>query len=293
MIPQDDPPSPAHIIGASGRSGAALCRALIAEGIAVVPVVREPARWRALGLDPEPRQADIGNTAQLAAALADARYVVSTAHARHTAAVLAAAQAGARFVLMGSTRRYTRFPDAHGADVAAGEAAFLASGRDGVMLHPTMIYGAGGEQNVQRLAAMLRRLPVVPLPGAGRNLVQPIYQDDVTRAVRAALALPWAGPHVIVIAGPEPVTYATLLREVAAAARLARPFVVPVPTGVLLLAARLGIHVPGTPRVSPDEVRRLLEDKTFDIREMLDMLGVRPIPLAAGLARTFQQATIG
>jgi uncharacterized protein YbjT (DUF2867 family) len=293
MIPQSDPPSPVHVIGASGRSGAALARALTAAGIAVVPIVRDPARWRAVGLGPEPRRADLGDADALKAALADARYVVSTAHARYTAAMLAATPAEARLVLMGSTRRYSRFPDAHGAGVAAGEAAFLASGRNGVMLHPTMIYGAEGEQNVQRLAAMLRRLRVVPLPGAGRNLVQPIHQEDVTRAIRAALALPWAGPHVIVIAGPEAVTYATLLREVAAAASLPLPFIVPVPAAVLMLAARLGIHVPGTPRVSPDEVRRLLEDKAFDITAMLDTLDVRPMPLAEGLARTFQQATIG
>ena len=71
----------------------------------------------------------------------------------------------ARFVFLGSTRKFTRWPDAHGNGVLAGEAAFLASGRSGVMLHPTMIYGAQGEDNVQRLAALLRRLPFVPLPG--------------------------------------------------------------------------------------------------------------------------------
>ena len=45
-----------------------------------------------------------------------------------------------------------------GAGVLAGEADFLAAGRPGVMLHPTMIYGAQGEDNVQRLAALLRQL---------------------------------------------------------------------------------------------------------------------------------------
>ena len=124
---------------------------------------------------------------RLRAALADATHIVSCAHARHARAVLAAAPSDARFVFLGSTRKFTRWPDAHGNGVLAGEAAFLASGRSGVMLHPTMIYGAQGEDNVQRLAALLRRLPFVPLPGGGTALVQPIHQDDVTRAIRAAL----------------------------------------------------------------------------------------------------------
>ena len=64
------------------------------------------------------------------------------------------------------------------------------------MLHPTMIYGAQGEDNVQRLAALLRRLPLVPLPDGGTALVQPIHQDDVTRAIRAALDREWDGPQL-------------------------------------------------------------------------------------------------
>jgi uncharacterized protein YbjT (DUF2867 family) len=193
---------------------------------------------------------------------------------------------------MGSTRRFSRFPDAHGRAVAQGEAAFLASGRPGVMLHPTMIYGARGEQNVQRLAAMLRRLRLVPLPGGGRNLVQPIHQDDVTRALRAALTVAWDGPQVMVIAGPEPVTYAEFIREIAAAAGIGRPCIVPAPAALLMLAATLGIRVPGAPAVSRAEIRRLLEDKAFEIAPMIERLGVRPMPLAEGLARTFGPAMI-
>ena len=90
-------------------------------------------------------------------ALADATAIVSTVHARHAAAVIAAAPPQARLVFLGSTHKFTRWPDDHGNGVLAGEAAFLASRRHGVMLHPTMIYGAQGEDNVQRLAALLRR----------------------------------------------------------------------------------------------------------------------------------------
>ena len=136
------------------------------------------------------------------------------------APVLAAGPPGARYVFLGSTRKFTRWPDAHGSGVLAGEEAFLASGRAGVMLHPTMIYGALGEDNVQRLAALLCRLPIVPLPGGGRALVQPIHQDDLTRCIQAALATAWDGPHTLVVAGPSPLPYADFVRAVALAAGL-------------------------------------------------------------------------
>ncbi len=184
------------------------------------------------------RVADLADAERLHDALADATHIVSCAHARHAPAVLAAAPADARFVFLGSTRKFTRWPDAHGNGVLAGEAAFLASGRPGVMLHPTMIYGAQGEDNVQRLAALLRRLPIVPLPGGGTALVQPIHQDDVTRAIRAALDHAWSGPHALVIAGPTPLPYADFVRAIAAASGQRAPRIVAVPAGLAYGACR-------------------------------------------------------
>jgi uncharacterized protein YbjT (DUF2867 family) len=276
-----------HVIGASGRSGLALCRSLLADGVAVVAVVRDPAKWASAGLAGEVRRADLVDPAALRAALAGAVRVVSCAHARHAAAIIAAALEAATLVLLGSTRKFTRWPDAHGDGVLAGEAALMASGRSAVMLHPTMIYGAQGEDNVQRLARLLQRLPVMPLPGGGRFLVQPIHQSDVTLCIRAALTRVWAGPNALVIAGAEAVRYADFVRAVAGAAGLRMPVVVPFPAGPLILAARLAGYVPGLPAVRPEEIRRLVEDKAFDIAPMRAILGVDPLPLAKGLALTF------
>jgi uncharacterized protein YbjT (DUF2867 family) len=276
-----------HVIGASGRSGLALCRSLLADGVAVVAVVRDPAKWASAGLAGEVRRADLVDPAALRAALAGAVRVVSCAHARHAAAIIAAAPKAATLLLLGSTRKFTRWPDAHGDGVLAGEAALMASGRSAVMLHPTMIYGAQGEDNVQRLARLLQRLPVMPLPGGGRFLVQPIHQLDVTLCIRAALTRVWAGPNALVIAGAEAVRYADFVRAVAGAAGLRMPVVVPFPAGPLILAARLAGYVPGLPAVRPEEIRRLVEDKAFDIAPMRAILGVDPLPLAKGLALTF------
>jgi nucleoside-diphosphate-sugar epimerase len=276
-----------HIIGASGRSGIALSRSLLADHVSLVPVVRNPAKWRSAGIAAAARIADLSNAGRLRDALQDATYVVSCAHARHTAAVLAAAPADARFVFLGSTRKFTRWPDAHGNGVLAGEAAFLASARSGVMLHPTMIYGAQGEDNVQRLAALLRRLPIVPLPGGGKALVQPIHQDDVTRAIRAALNRAWQGSNTLVIAGPAPLPYADFVRLVALASNRRPPRILALPAAGLMTMAGILRYIPIMPGVDPAEIRRLLEHKSFDVRPMIETLGFTPMSLQDGLARTF------
>ena len=278
---------PIAVIGASGRSGVALCRALLAEGSAFRPVVRDAGRWAATGLPGAPLLADLRDGPALRAALASAGRVVSCAHARHAPAILAASPAGAPLVLMGSTRRFSQWRDDHGDGVRRGEAALLESGRPGVILHPTMIYGAEGEDNVQRLAALLRRLPVAPLPGGGAALVQPIHQSDVTRALVSALRRSWTAPEAVVVAGPAPVHYADFLRAVCRAAGFAPPRVVPLPLAPLVALAPLLRIVPGLPRIRADELRRLTEDKAFDIGPMRALLGIDPIGLDEGLARTF------
>ncbi|NHN87146.1 SDR family oxidoreductase [Acetobacter conturbans] len=293
---------PVHIIGASGRSGTALRRALLARGRPVIPVVRDRTRYEtSLATDKgsssgpllhPPRIADLtGPSAPLATALADAKTIVCTAHARNIPALIRAAPETARLVCLGSTRKFTHWPDSHGNGVLHGEQALLASGRNGVILHPTMIYGAQGENNVQRLAALLRRLPLIPLPGGGTSLVQPIHQNDVTASIIAALDHDWNGPHSLVIAGATPVTYRDFVLLVARAAGLAPRPVIPVPARALIAAASVLRHVPGFPAIGPDEIRRLLEDKNFDIIPMIETLGVKPRSLLIGLGQLFSADT--
>ncbi|GAN63592.1 NADH-ubiquinone oxidoreductase 39-40 kDa subunit [Acetobacter indonesiensis NRIC 0313] len=274
-----------HVIGASGRSGAALCAALQAEGRAVIPLVRNPAAAASL---PNARLIDLtGPEASLRAALADATTIVCTAHARNIPALIAAAPTTTKLICLGSTRKFTRWPDAHGQGVLRGEKALMESGRTGIILHPTMIYGAQGENNVQRLASLLRFMPVVPLPVGGKALVQPIWQGDVTASILAALDKTWQGPKSLVIAGAAPVTYRHFIELVCQAAGLRRRQVLPVPVSILMLLARLTPLLPGVPRIEPTEIRRLLEDKNFDIKPMQDFLGVSPLSLDVGLKRTF------
>jgi hypothetical protein len=83
--------------------------------------------------------------------------------------------------------------------------------------------------------------------------------------------------------------YAGFVRAVAKAAGLRPPRIVPMPAGMLMAAAPLMSALPFLPRIRPTEIRRLLEDKAFGIGPMFSQLGVRPMPLQAGLALTFGQ----
>ncbi|NHN92354.1 SDR family oxidoreductase [Acetobacter sicerae] len=280
------------VIGASGRSGSALCHSLLAEGYKVIAVVRNRNN-----LVPElsrhcsaVREADLTDHDRLSAALKDADIVVNTAHARYIPAILAVTSAPV--VALGSTRKFTRWPDAHGNGVLAGERALREDGRPSLLLHPTMIYGAQGENNVQRLAALLKKLPIVPLPDGGRFLVQPIEQRDVTRSVVAAIPLILSGavkgPETLVIAGPNAVTYRKFVSMIAQFSESRKICIISVPDWCIRMAAYILRKLPGVPRIEDAEIRRLTENKNFDIAPMKERLGVTPISLPEGLSRVFR-----
>jgi len=273
-----------HLVGASGRTGRIVARLLAAEGHAVVAIGRDAAK---LALVPaaERRVADAERPDELRAALADARRAATTLHARFAPAALASLPAEIeRFVALGSTRAFTRFPDGAAEQVRAAERA-LADRPWAVLLHPTMIYGAEGENNLRRLVQHLRRTPFAPLPRGGASLIQPVHVDDVARATVAALFGARAPGPPIVVAGPEPMTYAELVRAVGRAIGV-RARIVPVPAALLMLAAPLTRFAPGLPTIRRDEVRRLLEDKAFDVTPLRLRLGVEPTPFAEGLERS-------
>jgi len=154
-----------------------------------------------------------------------------------------------------------------------------------------MIYGGAADGNLRRMAAIIARLPVVPLPGGGKSLVQPIHHEDVTACLLAALGRAWPTPAALVIAGPSPVAYADMVRAVVRASGLRRRWIIGVPAAPMVAYAGWATRHPRLPQADPDEIRRMMEDKAFDISDMITILGVRPIPLAEGLRRAFGPVT--
>lgn len=280
------------VIGATGRTGQRVVTQLCERGHAVAAVGHTAAKLATLDRRAEPHVADLSrpDDGGLARLLAPAEVVVSCAHARYTDALLSAtAPDGPRLVLMGSVRRYLRIPDRDGSEIAAAEAALLAAGRRGVMLHASMIYGAPDDGNISRVLGLLARWPrglpmPLPLPDGGRRLVQPIHVDDVARAVAAAVERPDVDGPPLVLAGPAPLPYRAMVAACAAALGR-RILVLPVPVTALARVAgaceRLGLRLP----LNAAELRRAGEDKNFDAGPMIARLGVRPIAFADGLAR--------
>ena len=156
------------------------------------------------------------------------------------------------------------------------------SGLKWTILRPTMIYGAPGDRNLSRLLTLLPRVPVLPVPGGGRHLQQPVHVADVAGAVLSAVERPESAGTTYDIAGPEPLSFAELLR-VAARAAGSRTRFVPVPLSPLVAAARGYELLAARPRIRAEQLQRLAEDKAFSIEDAARDLGYAPRSFAEGI----------
>lgn len=271
------------VIGATGNVGRALVAALLHQGAEVVAIARRAPQLKQLGERVTLRPVDLDDkSSALREALRGVGCVVNVAHAKYTRTVIAALpDPSIRLVTLGSTRKFTRFPDQKAAEVLDAETAH-EQGVNGIILHPAMIYG-GADNNISRVLRIVRWMPIVPLPHAGRALMQPIHRDDVVRCLMVAISRD-VGAAPLILAGAAAVTYAELVRACGrAVGKSAGIFSVPV-WGMLALA-RLTRFMPVAPSIKADEVLRLLEDKAFDIAPMQARLGVTPCTFDEGLAR--------
>jgi uncharacterized protein YbjT (DUF2867 family) len=253
------------VLAATGPVGRRLVERLVAEGREVVAVGRDPARLEALSGICDKRVADFEDPSAMVRALREARLVACCGNAVHLPAILAAVPAGGieRLVVMGSTRRYSAVPDATADAVRAAERALQRLSIPSVLLLSTMIYGTGNGV-LDRLA----RFPVVPVPQGAR--IQPIHVEDVARALAAALFRPEAVGSPIVLAGPEPMSYAEAVRRTASA-RGKAAIILPLPRTMFAVGGRLL----GSRRVGM-ELRRLAENRVFAIDDLRQRLGVEP-----------------
>lgn len=268
-------PGPVLVTGATGFLGRRVVVALRGAGHDVVAFVRARSDVRPV-VEAGARlvEGDLDRPETLVAALAGAAALVNVASLGfgHAPGIVAAARrAGVvRSVFLGTTAVRTRLPTATKSVRREAERVVLEGGVGATLLRPTMIYGAPGDRNLERLIRLARRWPVVPVLGRGEGLVQPTHVEDVAAAVAAVLPRPDLAGVTFDLPGPFPLTLRALVRTVCAV--LGRRRWCPRVPAVLgrLVASR-------------EQVARLAEDKSADPGPAMAAFGYAPRRLEDGL----------
>jgi NADH dehydrogenase len=292
------------LTGATGTIGTALLRRLTAAGTPVRCLVRDPRRLGAERVRVQIALGDLGDPLSFRHALRGVDTVV------HLASVIrdqphgsieelagvatwrlvqAAERAGAqRFVFSSvlgvSTRSRTRLMRAK----AVAERAVVESSLAHTVFGLSAVYAP--EDPFLNLLGRMSVLPVMPISGSGRALIQPIWADDVADCMMASLpggvrAGEAAGARYE-LAGPETLTYREMV-EIVLRARRRRRRVVGVPIPVVRRGLNLVERVMGPSAFATWDEAELLEVPLLAPGGTADAerLGVKPAPMRDVLER--------
>ncbi|CAN7206205.1 NAD-dependent epimerase/dehydratase family protein [Pseudoxanthomonas sp. LjRoot168] len=181
--------------------------------------------------------------------------------------------AAPRVVAFGSTSLDTKKAsgDAHERDVVArlqtAERTVFetasANGAAATLLRPTLVYGAGRDQTLARIAAMARRVGFFVLPRGAEGKRQPVHVDDLAMAALAVVEASATHGHAYSLPGGETLAYSDMVsRTLKALDPPATLWQLPMPVFRAVLSfARMAGAMRG---LTDDAVARMREDLVFD-----------------------------
>jgi NADH dehydrogenase len=297
------------VTGGTGVIGEGLLPALVGAGHTVRLLARgaeeDAKRWPA---EVEPFAADVTDVSSLRGAADDCGAVVHITgivdesppaltferiNIRGTRNVLAeAARAGLkRFIYVSSLGAERGKSEYHRSKFRAEELV-RASAFDWLILRPGNVYGPGDEV-ISTLLKLIRALPAVPVIDAGNQPFQPVWHEDLGRAILRALETPTLRRETLELAGEEVTTTSDIIERLSAitgrtVARL------PVPSFLASLGVRLaestnlekllGVKLP----LNEAKLKMLLEGNYVEhpsANALTARLGIEPTPLDVGLTR--------
>ncbi len=173
--------------------------------------------------------------------------------------------------------------DAHERDLSQrlrnGEAAVFtrAAQRDvaATLLRPTLVYGAGRDATLTRIAGLAQRWGRFPLPRGASGLRQPVHVDDLAAAAFSCLGNAATHGKAYALPGGETLPYRDMIARVLATLQPPPPLVeLPSPLfNLALLAAEASGRVTGLGEAA---VRRMRSDLVFDIAPAQRDFGYKP-----------------
>ncbi len=161
------------------------------------------------------------------------------------------------------------------------ETAVREAGIAFTILRPTWLYGPR-DAALNRFVRLGRLLPVVPMPGDGRQLLAPVFIDDLACLAADCLAADVARDKTFELGGPETLSLNEIVRRALRVDGHPRP-IAHAPAGLMKLVAWPLQFLPRPP-LTPGAVDFVNQPATVDSGPLLAALPRRLTPLDEGLA---------
>lgn len=292
------------IAGATGFVGGRLADSLIRSGVQIRCIVRDPEKQRARELaaaGAEVHKGDFDDYASLVGAAEGIETAYYLVHAMsgggdfgkreqanaHNFARLTKSEGVARAVYLGGLGEEAESDHLKSRQLTAQ--ILNSEGPPLTYFRAAMVVGAGSE-SYRTLRYLVGRLPVMVAPSWLRTDTQPIGVEDTVEYLRRAPDVPESKGREVQIGGPDVLTYADMLDQMADALGISRRPKLPVP----LISPSLSSHWIGlvTP-VDANVARPLIEGlKTRTVvtdRSGSEPFGIETESLGAALRRAIDE----
>ena len=292
------------VTGAAGVMGVRLVKRLLAAGWRVRALVLpgDQLRSRVEGLGCDVREGDVSDAASLAGIcdgvdtvfhlaaviIAADPSVFQRVNRNGTAHVLDEAVAGGarHFVYVSSASvtypKRTPYAESKLQAEQLVQAAPLAH----TIVRPTLVYEAGGGQELLMFLDYLRRFPIVPFIGDGSALKRPVWSEDIVDGLVRVAGNPIALGKLYNFSGAEAISILELARLLLLHHDHPRPFLhLPVPLCRLL--ATISGALLAKPPLTHSAIAGIVNDANLDPSLATRELGYQPLGVREGFARCF------
>jgi len=146
------------------------------------------------------------------------------------------------------------------------------------VLRPSLVYGQGGASLA--LFKKIASFPLIPLPSAGKQTIQPVYIDDLVATVKQCLQAD-NDCQTIDVVGPHAITLADYIQAIRTSQGKSKALIMNLSSALLLSLAPIAKHL--FPLLHPDNLRMLQQGNTADAQPLSDFLGRTPLDITTAL----------
>jgi uncharacterized protein YbjT (DUF2867 family) len=167
----------------------------------------------------------------------------------------------------------------------AADEALAALDLEGIIVQPSLVFGPGGQS--ASFFTQLAAMPLLAVPGKGKQQVQPVHLEDLVAALLVLLEAETPRRGRVPIVGPQPVSLREFFVELRRALGLPPTIVMPIPRALINLAAPLGERLQ-LPFLSREALEMLERGNTASAEAVTGLLNRSPRPISEFIPSAWQ-----
>ena len=158
------------------------------------------------------------------------------------------------------------------------------------IFRPSLVIGPDGEFVAQVKDLVLHKGPIIPVPGSGFNLFQPVWVDDLTQCVATSLIMGETINQIYEVGGATQLSFNELLKGFAKSLGKPKKPLLHAPIPLLYAAATIMEKILTKPPVTRDQLKNLALDNITLSQDIKELFHVNPLSFDQMLAKIYAQA---